>query len=534
MDIMTPEGIISFRGVALPPTFGLVLPILRALGVAEIVDTLCPMKAGNHIRHGTIVEFLILHYLQAAEEVPLYKMEFWAEQYNVHLLFGREACEFNDDRIRRTLEAIYPKLAEIEEAIVAAALRLYNVPTDVVDWDLTHITFAGLHEGSAYVGPGYGDGLMHHKQVHLTVHSTNRYGLPVLHRMLPGNAQQAPYAAELLDAVQERLGRKDVLILSDCAGITYDIMRQYREKGAHFLGPLAMTPAEREQLNSVPLADFRPFKYRSVKDAECVHSYYDTTLDIVRQREATPIAVRALFTHTTTRQQADSRDRRRHIKRITDRLDKISSYLNTGKYKRLAYAQEQVDKAVRDMPHIVAATLSGSDGDLQLQVTVDEDAIAREEQFDGRRILVTSKRHAEPDQLYEAYKRHTTIEAAFRIVKGEIRVNAIFLHTDERIAALLATVILALLVFALIGILAERAKLETEHYHKMTAREVIFRFQHALLQVATMNGQLRGVELQLTHEQCYIIQQLGLPKPTRHIMIPGVQLPNWHGPPPND
>lgn len=529
MDITTPAGTMTVEAHPLPPTFALVLPMLRALGLARIVDEHCPMKNGDHLRHGTIVEFLVLHFLQSTEELPLYKMERWAEAHNVHLLFGCEASRFNDDRIRRTLDELATQLPSIEQALVARAVRKFRVPIDALDWDLTHIKLSGLYEGSEYVAAGYGDGQMHAKQVHVSLYTTNRYGIPVMHSTLPGNAQQAPYALEFLTQLQNRVGRKDLLILSDCAGITYETMADYEEQGAQFLGPLAITPSERELLNSVPMESFRPLDYTSYGAKECIHSCYDTGLTIRRDKHPTPITARALFTHTTDRHKADSQERRRKISKVTKRLQQISGYLNAGRYVRFDYAQEQISKAIpQELAHIISATLRGTDGQLHLEFQVDEQAIARDEQFDGRRVLVTNVSDATPSELYEAYKRHVAIESRFRIVKNEIRVNGIFLHSDQRITALIAVVVMALLVFTLMGLLAERAGLDTEHYHKMTTRELLFRFQDATLLAASCNGRLAAVELTLSAEQCHIIQQLGLPKPTIHIRIPGVQLPNWH------
>lgn len=527
MDIPTPDGIVSVDAYRLPPTFGLVLPILRDLRVAGIVDEFCPMKNGDHIRHGTIVEFLLLHYLQADEELPLYKLELWAGEHNVHLLFGREASEFNDDRIRRTLEAIYPVIEPIEQAVAQEAVRRYDIPVDALDWDLTHITFSGLYEGSTCVAAGYGDGQMHGKQIHISLYTTNPFGVPVMHKTLPGNAQQAPYANGFLKDLQGRLGRKQLLVLSDCAGITYETMEGHSRAGAYFLGPLATTPQEREQLHSVPMDSFVPLKYRSVRDPNCVHSCHDTTLLITRDKHEEPIEVRALFTHTTTRQAADSKERRKRIGKVISRLEQIAGYLNKGRYTKYDYALAQVQKATKGCEHLVAFTLTGCDRDLHLAFQVNEEAVAQEERFDGRRVLVTNVTDADVDFLYQTYKRHTTIEARFRNFKGDLQVNGIWLHTDERICALVATIIMALLVFTLIGVLSHRANLDTEYYHKMTPREVIFRFQAAILQVATLNGAICQTELSLTWEQCQILQELGLPNPARYLLLSHVQVPNW-------
>jgi len=67
MLINTPKGPleIAVDVLDLPPTFPIVLPLCRELNIAQIVDEACPMKAGKHLTHGQVAEFLLLHILQS-------------------------------------------------------------------------------------------------------------------------------------------------------------------------------------------------------------------------------------------------------------------------------------------------------------------------------------------------------------------------------------------------------------------------------------------------------------------------------------
>ena len=110
MDIQTDQGPVQLlaRNLRLPPNLGIVLPICRELHIARIVDELCPMKWHEHLTHGQVVEALILHILQSEHRLPLYKLEEWALNHNVGLLYQCPSSAFNDDRVGDALDALVP------------------------------------------------------------------------------------------------------------------------------------------------------------------------------------------------------------------------------------------------------------------------------------------------------------------------------------------------------------------------------------------------------------------------------------------
>ena len=95
MLIQTAHGPLALDVEAcdLPPTFPLVVPVCRELGLAEVVDHCCPMHHCGGLSHGQVIEFLVLHILQAPDREPLYKLEQWAADHNVNCLYECEQCQ---------------------------------------------------------------------------------------------------------------------------------------------------------------------------------------------------------------------------------------------------------------------------------------------------------------------------------------------------------------------------------------------------------------------------------------------------------
>jgi len=525
MRIATPYGElpVEFESGELPASFALVLPVCRELRLAEIVDRLCPMHHFEHVSHGQVVEFLILHILQEPDRQPLYKLEEWAESHNVSLLYECPASAFNDDRVARALEALAPQIAAIETAVVTEAIERYRVPVDTIHWDLTNVTFTGAYEDSELVRAGYGDGRVHEKQLNVSMHMTGHGSLPVRHEALPGNARQAPLAGPMLRDLQARLGKSDLMLIPDCAGISYDNIVAYRAAGARFLGPMQLTPAEQEFIASVPAEDFVALKYRSHNNPDCEYRCFDTPLTVRRQKRDAPLHVRALVMHSTHKQQRDAQGRQKKLDKALRRLEEIRGHLNKARYAHEQYAREQLEKAVKDLAGIVHYELTGGYKQLALRFWTDEAALAEAGRADGRWLIVCEHENRTPEELFALQREHYNIEALFRSFGHDLPVQPMWLHKDERLRGLLLVVILALTVYSLIELCSVRGGLEGDYYHKMTTRQLLYHFSLCPPKLLRLRvpGHPATMRLQLTHDQLYFLNQLGFPDPNRYLSRAG-------------
>ncbi|MCX6072607.1 MAG: IS1634 family transposase, partial [Chloroflexi bacterium] len=476
MQIRTPYGPLELDvdAYALPPTFPIVLPICRELRMAEIVDACCPMKWWSHVTHGQVVEFVVLHLLQSPHRQPLYKLEQWSAEHHLHRLYDCPAEAFNDDRVGRALDEMASHIAEIETRVVTEALMRYRVNARQIHWDLKHVTFSGAHEGSAMICKGYGAGAIHAKQLQVSLHVTGEGGLPVRHQTLAGDAHQAPLAADRLKDLQPRLPCSDLIVVSDRAGISYENILAYRRAKARFVAPLALQAPQQAALAAVPPEAFVPLEYRSHGAPHEQYSYYQTTLELNPQGRHEPLQVPALFVHNTGKQRRDAERRQKKIDQAWARLQKINDLLNQRRYAKADYAREQLAKAVPPaVREIVRYELTGEDRELCLRFGIDQTALAAAAATDGRYVLVYELPAASPEEIFLTHKRQSAIEARFRNLNSDLSVHPLWLQHDPRIQALLLIFVLALIVYTLLELCAERAGLEGPHYPKMTAREML-------------------------------------------------------------
>lgn len=508
------------RNLRLAPALAVSLPVCRRVPIREIIDRFCPMDNKRYVTHGQVAEFVILHLLQSAQRLPLYHLQHWAEQYHLNLLYACPPEAFNDDRIGRALDALSHAIGDIEAAVVTQALEQFNIDVSTIHWDLTNVTFCGAHEDSDLIGPGYGGGAMHQHQLKVSLHASSQGGIPLRHQILPGGAHQAPLAPAMLQDLQQRLGRSDLIVVSDRAGISYDNIVAYRRAKAHCVGPLQATNAEKQQLAAVPQEAFHELAYRSQHAPQERYSCYDTTLEMRRQKRKQPISVRALFIHSTRKQQQDAEDRQKRLDQVIDKLTQLQRQLNQRRFAHADYVRGQIEKTVpKALYEIVRYELTGSDGQLALRFGIDEQALGAAAQSDGRYILIADLPEASADEAFELFKRQASIERRFRNLKSDLSVHPLWLQHEHRIHALLLLFVLALVVFTLLELCSERAGLSTERYHKMTARELIWRFAVVDLVEIRIRGQPTQYQLTLSTEQQYLLGELNFPDLTAYLKL---------------
>ena len=82
-------------------SLALVKPLIRRMGIAELIDRLCPADPQQLVSHGRVVELLVANRLVAP--TPLYAVEDWARGAGVEELYGLPADGLNDDRLGESL-----------------------------------------------------------------------------------------------------------------------------------------------------------------------------------------------------------------------------------------------------------------------------------------------------------------------------------------------------------------------------------------------------------------------------------------------
>ncbi|MDQ4075371.1 MAG: IS1634 family transposase [Chloroflexota bacterium] len=501
----------------------LVLPILKRLQVAEIVDEHCRGK--EQVPHGTVVSALALNRLMAPQ--PLYKVGEWLGDTILEDALDVEAEQLYDSRLGRTLDDIHPQLAAIWEEIVVQAVVQYNIDLSQVHYDITSIYFEGAYDASETIDYGYSrDQRPDAKQRNLGLNVTGQDGIPLAYRVLAGRTADRTTPLENMQALQQLLERahqvapaRDFLLVSDRAMLDPSVLLAYQAQGVAWLGPLAADGSLRAVLPSVSHEelDAQPLDYRPrSQPADEPPRYYGSLRRATVEQDGQAVPLQLLVVKSHGKLKLDRQRRATYLQRLTERLDDIQGMLNTRKYKRKAYAQQQIDKACQGNPaQHVEIELTGSDGNLPLAYRLNEQKLAEAEALDGRYLLGTNQHDLGAHQMLRRFKRQEVIERRIKTIKGPVALRPLFLHNEERIEGLVFVSMLALLLYTILEMLCRRAG------HHITARHVLETFERlGAIYLPFADGSWLKVASALTDAQRHLLELLRFPPPASY----------WHRP----
>ena len=162
-----------------------VASFLDQLGVAAIIDGLCPIRDVALATHGQVIEAMIANRLTSP--TPLVRVIDWAREWAVGHCFGIAPEVLNDDRLGRALDAIAPELDQIAGTVGIAAIQQFGLDVSRVHWDMTSISLYGAYPevDQEYATPKFGhpkDRRRDLKQIQTGIGTSADGGIPIFHR----------------------------------------------------------------------------------------------------------------------------------------------------------------------------------------------------------------------------------------------------------------------------------------------------------------------------------------------------------------
>jgi transposase len=251
-----------------------------------------------------------------------------------------------------------------------------------------------------------------------------------------------------LDAIRESLPTGQApLVVGDSKLLSAANVAAFERRGLRFLCPHPKDPLLQRRLAALEESELVPLAYAAERHQGGPPRYLGSEDSVVVGAGT----LRALMVLSLDDQQAARQQRAKQLARAEEEI--ISLNRGVPQHTKDAAALERKARAKlekRRVEQLLELTISDQDGKPQAHLAPDESAIAQAMRLDGRYCLVTNDHTLTTDQLFCAYKRQHLIESRFTDLKGPIRVRPVFLHSNRRIAALLAVISLALLLYGLI------------------------------------------------------------------------------------
>jgi hypothetical protein len=397
----------------------------------------------------------------------------------------------------RAMDALMDHGPAVEAALARQIRPLVDRDLAVVFYDLTTVRIHGEGEVEddlrAYGMNKEIGGIA--RQFVLGVVQTAE-GLPLMHTVHPGNVAETKTLQAMLATVLQRFPIERVILVADRGLLSLENIDE--------LAALATTGKRRlEFILAVPARRY----------AELVDTFRGLAFDEDGLAEASFAGHRLIVAHDPLRAAEQGDARRARIAELEAMAEKMVSRLDAqdegqtargrrasdrGAYSRFTRATAEAEMTRFLKPDFTADRFSWS---------VDEDAIAQAQLFDGKLALITNTQDLTPADAVARYRALADIERGFRVLKSDIEIAPVHHRLPDRIRAHALICFLALVLYR---VMRMRLKAKGHAASPRTALDLLARIQKhtAHIGARSFNGTSTT-----TPEQLTLFDALSLPKP---------------------
>ena len=472
---------LHYKMGALPVLYAL----LQTLEVEQIINRHC--RTRSEVGHGTVAVVLILNRLLLP--LPLYQIADWVGQTCLVATLGLEAEKFNDDRLARTLDAIYPHLDTLWQQIMEQALVKAQIDLSVIFYDVTAFIAHGRYAESECIKFGFAHNTPSNKRkLKLGLNATADGNLPWLYRHMSGATTDQATVQENLQNLATWLHRQgyacqDSIIVGDRAMMNAKIALQYKAHGLrHLTGLKASTREQKRLLTQWSDEQFEGFPIGDDPTSQ----YWGRGGQLTFTHAGQSVTLKALVVVAGPLRDQWRRTRQERLAALDAELAELRSRIGQPRLRTPKNVQRSVNarlKASKVAEFVDANVYMTAEGALNLVWQTNSQALAAAERYDGRYLLVTNDWTRSHQQMFRLYREKDGVEKCFLVSKYDLRVSPLFLHKDQRIAAMLFINMVALLAYTQLQRQIQQQGLQ------MTTRQLIQRLDHlALIETRCPDG----------------------------------------------
>jgi transposase len=556
-------------------SLAVIFPLIQRMNVVSIINRHLPADPQADFDYGTTLSLLMAARLYSP--VALSNVAKWAKDTGADILWGMPPEKINDDRLGRALDAFFRQRYSILANLALHVSHEFNVPLNELHYDPTHVLFEGEYEAAepregvidrsgeeevirsndqlspAHITKGRAmddapkGSLMIH--VGLCTHVDENGPLPLFGHTVDGNQNGRKAVDEQLALLRKHLKPAKLTLISDRG--TFSVGHLLRLRAAGHSNAICSAPwGEFRELfdKHRKTLTWKKASYLSIEqqrrrstNSELPQEHYElAVLRHTLKDDATgeEIGCRVIFVFSTADQKVVRKQRQKQIDEIREGLEKTKKNVRRGGpysdeesvARRITRLFDKKDAAkyfswkMRKLTKRQREKLSKPGRGCRVpthcfEFAFDENALHADEQYDGYSVVVTTvpQNRGSADALFTKFKQQIYSEQINRTFKGPLAVRPVFLHTPERVEAL---------VFLLIAVLMLYYVLQ-RHYRKTVPEDAPQKEQRAttrtILQVFStytllIHHHRLGREVQptrLTTRQREILQQLGFSTPAQ-------------------
>lgn len=427
--------------------------VLELLHVEEIINRHCPTEA--EVSHGVVAVVLILNRLMAPR--ALVNVADWVGRSVLTQTLGVPADKFNDDRLGRTLDAIAQHKRDIWQDIVHEALVRFDIDLRFIFYDLTAFVMQGEFKESERVDFGFAHNTpSDKKKIKEALSVASDGNVPVEYATTSGRTADLATVQDNMERLCRLLQRRgspmdQVVIIGDRGTLNDEIAVKYDAKGLKYLAGLKVQKKEHvDLLKAVPEAQFRAHPLTAERGR---YGTYGLACTVTFTHAGRSVTHRGLVVIAGPMRHAARQGRAQALRALRADLTAVRAKIGRKRYRSLKEVQARADTCLRHSSVgrlMRAEAFATAEGSVDLRWWVDTYALWQAMQTDGRYLLVTNDWSLTPQCMVDLYHAKDGVEKCFRVSKQVLRVRPIYVHSDERIEAMLLINMLALLAYNLL------------------------------------------------------------------------------------
>ncbi len=477
-------------------------PMIQKINLAGIINQHLPVDVQAEFDHGRLLSLLTAARLYSP--VALSNVADWAEKSGADILWDIPVDKLNDDRLGRSLDAFFTQRHSILGSLVLHVASTFGIPLDRLHYDPTHILFSGAYANAvpredtaddvvlsdaalaaAHITKGRAtdDAPKGTRMIHagLTSHIDELGVLPLFGHSIDGNQNGRTGIRQQLALIRKVLKPQKFTMISDRGTFSVAHLLRLKKAKSHAICSVPWADVkdlfhqQRTALKWKP-ASFLSIEQQRRRDRASTLPLEHYELAVVKhtlrdEPTGESIDCRVLFVFSTADQKVVRQQRQKKIDSITRELQQLEKSVAAGRYNtKLASISKRVNRAfgTTKADRYFSYTLTELTKQERKQLpppapgcslpthrfewTYDATLVAEDEQDDGYSAIVTTvpKTTHSADVVFTMFREQNLVEHANRQFKGPLAVRPVFLHTPQRVEALVFLLMIALMVYFLI------------------------------------------------------------------------------------
>jgi transposase len=431
--------------------FGLPIALLKIaekLDLVNIIDE-CTTKREQGVSVGKYVLFAALN--RCVKPTSKTKIRKWFEStilaqkyYPIDNYFDAKAYS---NHFKYLTEDIIEK---IETNIHKKLLKEFNVKMDTLFYDPTNF-FTYINPKPTQTLPKHG----HSKEnrftlnlVGLSLFCSSDGGIPILHKVYPGNLQDAPLFRDEIKRLRKRHSKlnkttQDLCLLFDKGNLSDDAFKEIDDIEIYFIA--SVRPSTQKEFHSLISDDFTIVELPNKKKVGILE--YDRTLYGKSRR------LFVVFNPKRAKWQGKNLD-----KKLNKKIDEINEFfkirLNVKKWTDPKAVKTKIESIIKTKQHFkwIDYSITGTEGKVSYSISINQDTLEGHYKTLGKSYFISNHPTMSKFDIIWLYRQQYTVEQAFKYLKSPslLMVKPIYHRNDECIRGHLFTCIVGLLLMMLL------------------------------------------------------------------------------------